>query len=46
MKPMSAEIAVLKEFFAAINRNDMLVVTKDFDPQIVRIEPEGFPTPR
>jgi ketosteroid isomerase-like protein len=37
-------IEVLKQFFAAINRNDMQGITKDFDPQIVRIEPEGFPT--
>ncbi len=41
---MSAEIEKLKQFFAAINRNDMQSVTKDFDPQIVRIEPQGFPT--
>ena len=41
---MSAEIEALEQFFAAINRNDMEAVTKDFDPQIVRIEPEGFPT--
>ncbi len=41
---MSAQIAVLEEFFAAINRNDMKAITKDFDPEIVRIEPEGFPT--
>lgn len=41
---MNNEIEVLKQFFAAINRNDMQGMTKDFDPQIVRIEPEGFPT--
>ncbi len=41
---MNNEIEVLKQFFAAINRNDMQGITKDFDPQIVRIEPEGFPT--
>jgi hypothetical protein len=41
---MSAETQALKEFFAAINRNDMQAITKDFDPQIARIEPEGFPT--
>lgn len=41
---MSTEIEVLEQFFAAINRNDMQALTKDFDPQIVRIEPEGFPT--
>jgi uncharacterized protein len=41
---MSAETEALKQFFAAINRNDMQAITKDLDPQIVRIEPEGFPT--
>src|SRR5688572_5985595 len=44
MKPMSIEAEALKQFFAAINRNDMQAITKDFDPDIVRIEPEGFPT--
>jgi ketosteroid isomerase-like protein len=41
---MSTEIEALNQFFAAINRNDMQSIIKDFDPQIVRIEPEGFPT--
>jgi len=41
---MSAETEALSEFYAAINRNDLQAVTKDFDPEIVRIEPEGFPT--
>ena len=41
---MSARTEVLEQFFAAINRNDMKSVTRDFDPEIVRIEPEGFPT--
>ena len=41
---MNHEIEVLKQVFAAINRNDMQGMTKHFDPQIVRIEPEGFPT--
>ena len=41
---MSTEIEALHRFFAAINRNDMQSISKDFDPQIVRIEPEGFPT--
>ena len=41
---MSTEIEALHQFFAAINRNDMQAITKDFDPQIVRVEPEGFPT--
>jgi ketosteroid isomerase-like protein len=40
---MSTQTEALKEFFAAINRNDMHAITKDFDPEIVRIEPEGFP---
>jgi ketosteroid isomerase-like protein len=41
---MRNEIEILKQFFAAINRNDMPGITKYFDPQIVRIEPGGFPT--
>jgi ketosteroid isomerase-like protein len=41
---MSTEIEAVQQFYAAINRNDMQAITKDFDPQIVRIEPEGFPT--
>lgn len=40
---MNTEIEALEQFFAAINRNDMQAITKDFDPQIVRIEPAGFP---
>ena len=40
----STEIEILNQFFAAINRNDMQSIIKDFDPQIVRVEPEGFPT--
>ncbi len=39
---MNTEIEALKQFFAAINRNDMQSITRDFDPQIERIEPEGF----
>jgi len=41
---MSTEIEALKLFFAAINRNDMQAISRDFDPEIVRVEPEGFPT--
>ena len=41
---MSAEIDALKKLFAAINRNDMQAMIKDFDPEIVRVEFEGFPT--
>lgn len=41
---MNPEVDALKQFFAAINRNDMQAMTRDLDPQVVRIEPEGFPT--
>jgi len=41
---MSTAVETLKQFFAAINRSDMQAITRDFDPEIVRIEPEGFPT--
>jgi ketosteroid isomerase-like protein len=41
---MNNNLEVLKRFFAAINRNDMPGLTTYFDPQIVRIEPAGFPT--
>jgi ketosteroid isomerase-like protein len=41
---MDTEIEVLRDFYAAVNRNDMQGMTKNFDPQIVRIEFAGFPT--
>ena len=41
---MNAEIEALKDFYAAVNRNDMDAITAHFDPQIVRVEPDGFPT--
>jgi ketosteroid isomerase-like protein len=41
---MSIAIEAVERFFAAINRNDMQAITNDFDPEIVRVEPEGFPT--
>ena len=41
---MSTETEALERFFAAINRNDMQAMTKDFDPRIVRVEPDGFAT--
>lgn len=41
---MNAEVDALKHFFDAVNRNDMQALIRDFDPQIVRVEPEGFPT--
>lgn len=36
---MSKETEALGRFYSAINRNDMEAVTRDFDPEIVRIEP-------
>ena len=44
MHPVSIETEALERFFDAINRNDMQAITRDFDPEIVRIEPDGFPT--
>lgn len=41
---MSDEVEVLQRFYAAINRNDMQAASRDFDPGIVRVEPEGFPS--
>jgi ketosteroid isomerase-like protein len=41
---MSMQVDVLKQFFAAINRNDMNAMNTAFDPDVVRVEPEGFPT--
>jgi Ketosteroid isomerase-related protein len=43
--PNSAnEINTLKEIYSAINRNDFSSIIKYFDADIVRVEPEGFPT--
>ena len=41
---MRTQTDALIQFYAAVNRNDMQAITKDFDPQITRVEPEGFPT--
>lgn len=41
---MGSDVDVLKSFFAAINRNDMQALVRHFDPQVVRVEFEGFPT--
>ena len=41
---MSIQIDILQEFFAAINPNDTDSAAEHFDPQVVRVEPEGFPT--
>src|SRR2546422_2339362 len=44
MRFMSTETDAVAAFYAAINRNDLQAITRDFDPQIERVEPEGFPT--
>jgi len=41
---MKNNVKALTRFFAAINRNDMPAIIEDFDPIIVRVEPDGFPT--
>jgi ketosteroid isomerase-like protein len=41
---MTAQTESLEQFFAAVNRDDMQAVTKDFHPKIMRVEPGGFPT--
>ncbi len=38
----ATETEAIKEVYAALNRNDIPAVLKFFDPQIERIEPEGF----
>lgn len=41
---MTPEMELVKETYAAINRNDVEAAVKAFDPQIERIEPPGFPS--
>ena len=41
---MTAEAEALKRFYAAVNRNDMDAMAGMFDPGVVRVEFEGFPT--
>jgi len=41
---MKTNAEAVAQFYAAINRNDMQAIANDFDPEILRIEPEGFPT--
>ena len=41
---MKTGTEALEQFFDAINRNDMQTITQDFDADILRIEPEGYPT--
>ena len=44
MPALTAEIALVKEIYAAINRNDIAAAVRAFDPQIERIEPPDFPS--
>ena len=39
---LSAEVEVVREIYAALNRNDIPAVIKAFDPQIERIEPDDW----
>lgn len=41
---MSSNIEAAQHFYDAVNRNDMPAIIRDFDPDVVRVEPEGFPT--
>ena len=41
---MNTNVDILSRFYAAINRNDMQAIADDFDADIIRIEPVGFPT--
>lgn len=41
--PPAAETETLKKIYAALNRGDIPAILAFFDPQIERIEPEGFP---
>lgn len=41
---MMSEIEIIKEVYAAINRNDIAAALSFFDSQMERIEPEGFPS--
>lgn len=41
---VTAETVALRQAYAAINRNDIEGFAQILDPQIERIEPEGFPT--
>lgn len=40
---LAAETEVVKQVYAAINQNDIPAAIAYFDPQIVRVEPAGFP---
>ncbi|MGZ3727041.1 MAG: nuclear transport factor 2 family protein [Pseudobdellovibrio sp.] len=40
----TAENAIIKEVYAAINRNEFSEALKYFDSQVVRVEPAGYDT--
>ena len=42
---MSTATEILKQFFAAINRNVTDALVEIFDPEFLRIEPEAFGRP-
>ncbi len=42
-QPFAAEVEVVRNAYAALNRNDIDGFVKDFDPDVVRIEFEGLP---
>lgn len=44
VKDLSAEAQAVNEAYAALNRNDIEGFAQILDPQIERIEPEGFPS--
>lgn len=41
--PLTAEVAALKETYAALNRNDIEAAVRVFDAQIAWIEPSDWP---
>lgn len=41
---MSDHVQALRSFYEALNRDDVDAALKDCDAQIVRTEPEGFPS--
>lgn len=41
--PLATETKALKEAYDALNRNDIPAFLQILDPQIERIEPDGFP---
>jgi ketosteroid isomerase-like protein len=43
MTAFAAGIALVRKIYAAINRNDIPAAIEAFDPEIERIEPDGFP---